>query len=303
MGENLAPIVLFVYNRLKHTKKTIDALQNNYLAENSELFIFSDGPQKDEDIVKVKEVRDYIHQVKGFKQVHVKEREKNYGIEQSIVLGVNEIISQYGKVIVLEDDLVTDVNFLLYMNRGLDKYQKNLKVYSISGYSYLKEGVESGDTYFLKICTSWSWATWKDRWQKYDVDCKDWEMLKVDRRRRREFDYDYSYPFYNLLKRELKDKTISAWDIKWYWTIFKNEGLTLFPPKSLVNNEGFDGSGVHCSKNQKGYERSIYNDIQREWEFSDDVFEQQIIRKQIAKSIWKQTTFIDKIQIIRDFLE
>ena len=159
MEKNLAPIVLFVYNRLNHTKRTIEALKNNFLAEKSELFIFSDGPKRKEDVIKVKEVRKYIHHLTGFKQVNVMERAENYGLAQSIVTGVNEIISQYGKVIVLEDDLITDINFLTYMNEGLIKYQEDTRVFSVTGYSYLKKG--PSEPFFLKICSSWSWGTWK----------------------------------------------------------------------------------------------------------------------------------------------
>ena len=304
MEKDLAPIVLFVYNRLVHTKKTIEALKKNHLAAESELFIYSDGPKRDDDIIKVKEVRNYIHQVEGFKQINIREREKNYGLAQSIVMGVNEVIAQYGKVIVLEDDLITDNNFLLYMNYGLNKYQNDSQVYSITGYSYLKKGLENGETYFLKLCSSWSWATWKDRWHKYDAACEGWTVLKRDRRLRRKFDYDYSYPFYSLLKNQMRDDATNSWAIKWYWTIFKNEGLTLYPPISLVNNEGFDGSGEHGAKAEikKGTSVLSVNDMQSEWKFDSDVWEQKKMRKKVAKAIWQQTVYSVKKDIIIDIL-
>ena len=304
MEKNLAPIVLFVYNRLEHTKKTIEALKKNHLAEESELFIYSDGPKRDDDIIKVKAVRNYIHQAEGFKQINIREREKNYGLAQSVVLGVNEVISQYGKVIVLEDDLITDSNFLTYMNYGLNKYQNDSQVYSITGYSFLKKGLENDETYFLKIFSSWSWGTWKDRWKKYDSDCEDWVVLKRDRRLRRKFDYDYSYPYYYLFKSQMSDDTTNSWAIKWYWTIFKNEGLTLYPPISLVNNEGFDGSGEHHVKAKiiKSMNDMSFNDIQKEWKFDSDVLEQKKMRKKVAKSIWQQTVYIEKRRVIKDIL-
>lgn len=304
MEKKLAPIVLFVYNRLVHTKKTIEALKRNHLAEESELFIYSDGPKRDDDIIKVKEVRNYIHQIEGFKQINIREREKNYGLAQSIVMGVNEVIAQYGKVIVLEDDLITDNNFLMYMNYGLNKYQNDLQVYSIAGYSYLHKGLENGETYFLKISTSWSWGTWKDRWQKYDSACEGWTVLKKNRRLRRKFDYDFSYPFYYILKNQMTDERTNSWAIKWYWTIFKNEGLTLYPPISLVSNEGFDGSGEHGvrAKIQNNMSDLSVHDIQREWKYSNDVLEHKKMRKKVAKALWQQLFNFQKRIVIKDIL-
>ena len=62
----LAPICLFVYNRLEESKLTVAALQNNFLASESELFIFSDGPNIDNEN-KVDSVRAYINTITGFK--------------------------------------------------------------------------------------------------------------------------------------------------------------------------------------------------------------------------------------------
>lgn len=304
MEKDLAPIVLFVYNRLEHAKKTIEALKKNHLAEESELFIFSDGPRRDDDIIKVKEVRNYIHQVEGFKQINIIEREKNYGLAQAIVSGVTEVLSQYDKAIVLEDDFVTDVNFLTFMNYGLNKYQNDLQVYSITGYSYLNKGLKNGETYFLRVTTSRSWGTWKDRWQKYDADCEGWTVLKRDRRLRREFDYDFSYPYYDLLKSQMTDERTNSWAIKWYWTIFKNKGLTLYPPISLVSNEGLDGSGEHGvkAKIQRDMIDLSGHDIQREWEFTSDILEKKKMRKKVAKALWQELYNVHKRIIIKDIL-
>lgn len=112
----LAPITLFVYNRPDHTNKTIEALKKNKFAKESELFIFSDGPKKQEDASKVKEVRKYLKTIDGFNDVFIKESEKNKGLANSIISGVTEVINKYRKVIVLEDDLITSPVFLEYMN-------------------------------------------------------------------------------------------------------------------------------------------------------------------------------------------
>ena len=103
----VSPIVLFVCSRPEHTKQTLSALQKNDLASESELFIYSDAPKSEKAEKSVAEVRKLIKKIKGFKKVTVIEREKNWGLAASIIDGVTTLVNQYGKIIVLEDDLVT----------------------------------------------------------------------------------------------------------------------------------------------------------------------------------------------------
>lgn len=74
--DNLAPIVLFVYNRPEHTQRTVESLLNNTLINNSTLFIYSDGHKNDKDLKNVEEVKDYIRTIKGFDKIEIIEREK-----------------------------------------------------------------------------------------------------------------------------------------------------------------------------------------------------------------------------------
>ena len=124
----ISPIVLFVYNRLWHTRQTIEALQKNELASQSELFIYADGARNENEIDQVFEVRCYIEEVEGFKKVTITERDKNWGLANSIINGVTQIVNKYGRVIVLEDDLVTSPFFLRYMNDALDIYKDNNEI-------------------------------------------------------------------------------------------------------------------------------------------------------------------------------
>jgi len=135
----LAPIVLFVYNRLDHTQVVIETLLKNTLAKDSELYIFSDAAKSENGIEKVNEVREFIRDDSwhtGLKKVSIVEAEKNKGLAKSIIGGVSEIIQRYGKVIVLEDDLNLSPYFLEYMNDALDYYKDDEEIWSISGYSF-----------------------------------------------------------------------------------------------------------------------------------------------------------------------
>ncbi|MBI5100161.1 MAG: glycosyltransferase [Nitrospirae bacterium] len=277
---NLAPIVLFVYNRPGHIQRTVEALQKNEVAMESDLFIYSDGPGNQEEEEHVSAVRDYIKTVKGFRTVRIVERERNLGLASSIVSGVTEIIGEYGKIIVMEDDLISHTKFLAYMNAALEKYEDRKEVFSITGYSHLSdiEGNLSDSTYFLKLTSSWSWATWSNKWRYFDKNVDGWEELLRDRKKKRLFNYDNSYDYLGLLQKQ-KQGAIDSWAICWYWSVFKVGGLTLYPRKSLVKNVGFDGSGTHCSETT--HDQVLSGDV-FPIELTDEIYEKKKMREAVA---------------------
>ncbi|HEC58419.1 hypothetical protein LCGC14_0881070 [marine sediment metagenome] len=244
MYEDLAPIVLFVYNRPWHTKQTVEALQQNELTNNSELFIYSDGAKNAEAKGDVAEVRSYIKSIDGFKNITIFEREKNIGLAASIIDGVTKIVNQYGKIIVLEDDLITSPNFLTFMNKALDFYVNEKKVWHISGWNYSINSDGLNDVFLWRVMNCWGWGTWKDRWQHYEKNV-DSIMADFSKSDVKAFNIDGVGNFYSQIEKN-KNKKINTWAIFWYASIFKEKGLCLNPVQTFVNNIGFDGSGTHC---------------------------------------------------------
>lgn len=243
----LAPIVLFTYNRLWHTQMTVDALKRNSFASKSVLFIFSDGARLEKlgDTQKVIELRRYLKTISGFKSVHVIERHENFGLAKSIISGVSEMIDQYGSAIVLEDDLVTSPYFLNYMNDGLNCYKEEERVISIHGYVYpCQENLP--DVFFIRGADCWGWATWKRGWDLFEKSGESLYSKIIDRSLEKEFEFNHSYPYLQMLRDQIEGKN-SSWAIRWYASAFLENKLTLYPGRSFVNNIGFDQSGTHCS--------------------------------------------------------
>lgn len=242
--ETYSPIVLFVYNRPSHTKQTVEALKNNALAEKSDLIVFSDAPRNKIETLSVREVRDYIRTISGFRSIRIVEREENFGLAKSIVQGVTDVIKKYGKAIVLEDDIVTSPAFLQFMNQSLNYYQNEPEIWHISGWSYPVDNSGLDDTFLWRGMNCWGWATWADRWQYFEKNpdriISEWS--KSDKYR---FDLNDSGVFWSQVLDNSKGK-INTWAIFWYATIFEHHGLCLNPTVSYVDNIGHDGSGVHC---------------------------------------------------------
>jgi glycosyltransferase involved in cell wall biosynthesis len=241
----LSPIALFTYNRPLHTRRTVESLRRNVLAEESELFVFSDGPRSGSDREKVEAVRTYIRNITGFKTVRLIERETNAGLAQSIISGVSEIVGKYGSIIVLEDDMLTSPFFLRYMNDALEFYKNEERVISIHGYLYpLRASLP--ETFFLRGADCWGWATWKRGWDIFEPDGG--KLLRALKAGRLEssFDLNGAYPYTRMLRKQARG-TVNSWAIRWHAAAFLARKLTLHPGSSLIANIGLDASGAHCS--------------------------------------------------------
>ena len=237
-----SPITLFVYNRPEHTRRTVEALKQNKLAKESNLIIFSDAPRSQAQAEKVCEVRAYIRQIDGFNSVTVIERETNFGLARSIIDGVTSVVNQHGRVIVLEDDLVTSPYFLQYMNDGLMVYEDNDDVASIHGYVYPIDSLP--ETFFMRGADCWGWATWKNKWAMFEPNgAKLLDELKRKKLTKR-FDFNGTYGFTQMLVDQIAGNN-DSWAIRWHASAFLKNKYTLYPGKSLVLNIGNDGSGEH----------------------------------------------------------
>lgn len=239
----LAPVALFVYNRVDHARRTIDALKQNLLAAESDLIIFSDHAKGAAHDAAVAEVRKYIRDIDGFKSLHIIERDKNFGLAESIIDGVGRLCEQYGKVIVLEDDLVTSPYFLKYMNDGLDEYQSQDAVISIHGYIY-PTGKELPETFFLRGADCWGWATWKRGWDQFQPDAEKLLAALLEKKLGRAFDFGGNNDYMGMLRDQISGR-VNSWAIRWYASAFLANRLTLYPGISLVQNIGNDDSGTH----------------------------------------------------------
>lgn len=241
-----APIIIFAFNRLDALKNTIGSLLKNEEAKDSDLFVFVDGPrpQKEGEAEKVRAVQDYVKSIKGFKNVSYTFSESNKGLGNSIIAGVTEVINQYGRAIVLEDDLVLAKNFLSFMNYGLDLYEKKQKVFSICGYTNKVKVPKDYDydAYFCTRSSSWGWATWADRWNSVDWKLKDWYNHE---KKSSAFNKWGGSDCWKMLNDWHNGKNHS-WAIRFCFAQFLQDKLSLFPIISKVDNEGFDGEGTNC---------------------------------------------------------
>ena len=230
--KKLAPIILFVYNRLIHLRQTVISLQANKISKESDLYIYSDGPKNSADTQKVSRIREYIKTVTGFKTIHIIENRTNKGLANSVISGVTEILHNYSRVIVVEDDLQVSEKFLEFMNAALEYYSSSPEIFSISGYNFpiIIPTDYGNDVYLSYRPSSWGWATWRGRWDQVDWEIKDYREFKKNKNAQRLFNHG-GEDLAPMLHKQMKG-VIDSWAIRWAYSHFKNNGYCLFPNKS-----------------------------------------------------------------------
>lgn len=296
----LAPIVLFAYNRPIHTQKVLQSLQQNDLSQESVLYVFVDAAKTLEAQEQVSQVKQIIKQTQCCKEVIIIEREKNYGLVKNIIEGVTQVVQQHGKVIVLEDDIVTSRGFLTYVNQALDLYADEPKVMHISGHlPPVQMPKQLPDTFFFKKTSCWGWGTWATAWQKLNTNTN--ELLdKVNASgKAKAFNIDGSYNFMSHLEANIEG-TLNTWAIKWQASVFLQDGLCLYPKKSLTRNIGFDGSGEHC----------VYSDLHLHQSMATNIVVDKIkleesveARKKIVAFNYKQSKPASFLQRVKNKLQ
>ena len=249
----LAPVCIFTYKRVDSLKQCIAKLKECQLSKQTEVFIFNDGAKYNKDEDAIKAVRDYLYTVDGFKSIELSFSSINKGLAKSIITGVSEIIKKYGKVIVLEDDLVVSPNFLVFINQSLNFYADNLKVFSISGFSlpFKIPQYFTDDVYFLPRASSWGWASWLDRWEKIDWAVSDYKEFANNKKKIKMFNEGGS-DMAGMLKKQMQG-TIDSWAIRWCYHQYKMKSYTAYPVISKVDNIGFtpEATNTHVYNRHK----------------------------------------------------
>lgn len=297
---NYSPIVIFAFNRLSSLKACVDSLLSNLEASESDLIVFVDGPRegKEGEKKKVENVREFVKNITGFKSLTYQFSDINKGLATSIIDGVSYVMMRYGSTIVIEDDLICSSNFLAFMNQGLEKYESEKEVFSISGFSHpikLKAGYNF-DGYFAPRSGSWGWATWKDRWETVDWHLDNWEKVKKNKW---QFNHWGGSDCFSLLKG-WKRGSNNSWAIRFDYAQFVQKKTSLFPVVSEISNQGFTTGGTHCKDdNIHRYKMVMDQGGKKQFNLPDRIEEIAYIRKQ---RLWPNSLYVRIISKIRKLI-
>ena len=268
----LAPIILFTYNRIDCLKKTVVALQSNTLAKESQLLIYSDGPKSDasaDDLAKIRIVREYLKSITGFREIHLYENQKNIGLGNNIIHGVTETVNKFGKAIILEDDIETSPVFLEYMNSALNYYQDKKEVWNISGWIFPAAEFKdfAGKSFLSDYTSSWSWATWQDRWNHFERN-PDKLISSFPPKMVNKLNLNGKLDIWKQVIAN-KNGSINTWAIFWIAIITMNQGVCLFPYNSYARHIGFGDDATNCTHGFIDFHKNVELCTFKDFKFPD----------------------------------
>lgn len=262
------PIAVFTYNRPGHARRTLDSLAACARLDECDIFIYSDAPRVPEHAQRVGEVRSLVRAWGAGHDAKIIEQDENLGLARSIVGGVTELCERFGRVIVVEDDLVLHPAFIHFMLSALDRYEHEERVAQVSGYMFPVENPEKPDVFFLPLTTTWGWGTWQRVWKLFDQAGGDARAVLNNKSTRRQFDFGGAAPYSEMLAARFAGKN-QSWGILFYALLFREQKLSVFPRFSLVRNDGRDNSGVHGGKLLEGYASTIRSAFSSHWNLTD----------------------------------
>lgn len=245
-----APVIVFAYRRLDKIKECLESVRKCDIAGESDLYIFADGPKGTQDEQDVRNVVSYLEDAikeGGFKKTELIKSEYNCGLAASVINGVSDVIEDYGKAVVIEDDLTVAKDFLVYMNKALDFYENDRNIWSVTGYTQPLKSLSRYDHdiyYGYRGCT-YGWGTWKDRWESVDWEVTSYHRFLASDHMKKLFRRGGGdMPL--MLKHQMEGR-LDSWGIRWCFAQSMQDRYTVYPARSLVINHGYDGSGTHKS--------------------------------------------------------
>jgi hypothetical protein len=234
----LAPVALFAYKRLSTLKKAVAALERCKGFRDTRVTVFCDmpGSGRIQDAAPSKALQTWAAKWCEKNGAELRIAPENLGLRRSIVSGVTDMLSQAESVIVLEDDIVTSPSFLVFMNQALQAYRDRDDIMQVSGY-FIPSSARLPAIGLVRTPGSWGWATWRRAWQHYSDDARaladDIARLDVNA-----FDINGSYPYFETLRKNAEGR-LDTWAVRWYASMFRRGGLTLYPALSFTRNIGF----------------------------------------------------------------
>jgi hypothetical protein len=236
---------VFAYRRPEQLGRALECLRG---AGIKQLYVFSDGPRDASAAEEVERVRELVASLDWIEPVTIA-RPDNLGLSASIRAGLDQLFESHDRVVVIEDDIAVAPEFYDFACRALDHYAGYERVAGVTGLR-LPFDVRGFDGYpycvFLSPrFSSWSWATWKERWSSFSFDLVSLrrEIAAATAFRPERAGADMP----GMVRGAVIDETLGgAWDVVCATNMLLHDQYFVTPTWNMVENTGF-AYGEHSS--------------------------------------------------------
>lgn len=270
-----APIFVTVYNRIEHLRKCINSLKECDLANETVLYISSDAPKYVQDEEIIREIREFIHSITGFKQVIPFCHKTNIGLHDAYFFGINYIFEKHDKIIFLEDDIIVAPDFLKFVNDGLIFFENNPKIFAISAFSFsifYNHNLNDSRTYFTNRYSAWGCGIWKKKLlQIPEYSLEDLRLSLKDKKFIKKID-SIGIDLYPSLLSSVDHRKMLTLDFLTTYHLVRSDLFCVSPYVSKTFNIGNDGSGTRTRKSKRFKEADLsFLTNRHDYSFSDNI--------------------------------
>lgn len=275
-------IVVLAYNRPSHLQRLLISLQNSGI---NKISLYLDKPNDEISQFNQKEIIRMIDAAQFWLKSEVKRNKKHLGVSKSIKFVLDKEFKKFSKIIFLEDDCVPFKFFFDFTLKCLEKFENNNEIMSVCGYQlpFFKKKEKVITNIFLKRFMPWGWATWKNRWKKYNGSFSD---IKNEIFNSKEKIYIPKEIKKYLKNKRLLNNSEDVWSINWSLLHYLNNSFCVYPNISLIRNIGFDGSGIHCNFSN-AFTVNNYDKSLEKVKINTNIFENKKLDIKIEKYLFK----------------
>lgn len=245
----LTPILVVGFNRPDLLEKSLDKLRD----QRRRIYISIDGPRNSTELLIVERCK-YI--VSDFKRNHkygsvaLQFHTENLGCKAGVISAINWAFQTENRLIILEDDVDFGNEFLKYCDEGLLAFAESNQIWHLAGWTPLHNLRAHPAVYMNRYPHIWGWATWKDRWERYDAGLISWNgqlasTMQTNRQSKVPRGFD---AYWGELFQQVYENKLDTWDVQWLFSMWKNGGVSLSPGLSLTKNLGFDSRATHTKE-------------------------------------------------------
>lgn len=240
------PVLFMIFNRIEPTIQVFEQIRK---AKPPRLYVASDGARetKQGENELVEKVRTYIvNSVDWDCEVFYLFRENNLGCKIAVSEAITWFFQHEEQGIILEDDCKPSQSFFWFCEDMLNYYKNDMRIWHISGNNFQK-GVQRGEGsyYYSRYAHIWGWATWANRWQRYDVSLNTFSEFKKRNKIKYVFENKREQQFWLCNFQQIIDEKINTWDYQWEYCVIVNNGLCITPSVNLISNIGFGENATH----------------------------------------------------------